>query len=80
VEVVAQNGAAKMTAARQNGTVKVWKERRRFGFLTTADHRDIYFHETEWAPHNKPRPGERVSFVEDVGHDERPIARQITRE
>jgi hypothetical protein len=48
--------------------------------MVSRIHRDIYFHETQWAEHDEPRKGDKVTFIEDIGKDRRPFARQITRE
>ena len=68
-----------MKAERQTGTVKTWKERLGYGFLTTDDHRDVFFHITQWVENHAPRKGEQVGFIEDIGRDRRPFARQVTR-
>jgi cold shock CspA family protein len=62
---------------RQTGTIKFWKTDRGYGFLTTDDHRDIFVHISQWVEDDQPRKGDRVSFVEDVGHDRRTFARQV---
>jgi cold shock CspA family protein len=66
-------------AERQTGVIKTWKEGRGYGFLTTDDHRDIFVHISQWVETDEPRKGERVSFLEDVGHDRRTFARKVTR-
>jgi cold shock CspA family protein len=68
-----------MTVERQTGTVKSWKEDRGYGFLRTDDHRDIFMHVSQWVETDEPRKDDRVSFVEDVGRDQRTFARQVTR-
>jgi cold shock CspA family protein len=64
---------------RQTGSIKFWKTDRAYGFLSTDDHRDIFVHISQWAEDDHPRKGDRVSFVEDIGRDQRTFARQVTR-
>ena len=64
---------------RQFGTVKFWKESSGFGFVMTEDYREVFFHHSQWIENDEPRKGERVSFIEDLGRDRRPFARQVTR-
>jgi cold shock CspA family protein len=68
-----------MNPERQTGTIKAWREDRGFGFLRTKDHRDLFFHHSQWVEDDDPRKGDRVSFIEDVGRDQRAFARQVTR-
>ena len=68
-----------MKAERKTGTVKFWNESRGFGFITTEDYRDLFMHASQWFEQNEPRKGDRVTFIEDVGRDQRPFARQVTR-
>jgi cold shock CspA family protein len=68
-----------MKPERQPGTIKSWLPNRGFGFLTTDDHREIFYRHTQWAEDDESRKGERVSFIEDVGCDRRTFARQVTR-
>lgn len=70
---------AVMKAERKTGTVKFWNEGRGYGFLTTDDYRDVFLHASQWIENDNPRKGERVGFIEDVGRDRRPFARQVTR-
>jgi hypothetical protein len=47
--------------------------------LTTDDHREAFFHISEWSEDDDPCKGERVSFVEDAGHGRGPCAREVRR-
>jgi cold shock CspA family protein len=68
-----------MTSTRKTGTIKIWKDDRGYGFLRTEDRRDIFVHISHWVENEAPRKGDRVSFTEDVGRDQRTFARQVTR-
>jgi cold shock CspA family protein len=68
-----------MNAERQTGIIKTWKEDRGYGFLRTEDHRDVFVHISQWVENEQPRKSDRVSFIEDVGRDQRTFARQVTR-
>jgi cold shock CspA family protein len=63
-------------AQKLTGTVKFYKEDRGYGFISTTD-RDIFFHISQWVHETEPCKGDRVEFIEDVGRDGRPCARQI---
>jgi cold shock CspA family protein len=69
-----------MKPERKIGTIKFWNERRGYGFVTTDDYRDLFLHASQWVENDEPRKGERVSFIEDVGRDQKPFARQATRD
>src|SRR6516162_5024726 len=62
---------------RKTGTIKYCAPARGFGFLTTDDHREAFFHISEWSEDDDPCKGERVSFVEDAGHGRGPCAREV---
>jgi cold shock protein len=70
-----------MTAATQDtltGTVKWFNADKSYGFITTADYRDIFAHISQVSNDcDEPRKGERVTFIEDKGRDGRPYARRI---
>jgi cold shock CspA family protein len=68
-----------MTVEQQHGVVKIWKDDCGYGFLRTEDHRDIFVHISQWVENEQPRKGDRVSFIDDVGRDQRTFARQDTR-
>jgi hypothetical protein len=36
-------------------------------------------HISQWVENEQPRKSDRVSFIEDVGRDQRTFARQVTR-
>jgi CspA family cold shock protein len=60
------------------GTVKFWNQERGFGFITTADYRDIFAHISQISDEcDDPAKGDRVTFIEDKGRDGRPYARRI---
>jgi cold shock CspA family protein len=69
-----------MSQERKSGKVKSWLSHRDFGFLTTDDRPEIFFHRSEWVETDEPRRGDKVSFLEGVGRDQRMIARQVMRE
>ncbi len=70
---------AQMSAIRTIGTIKFFKGDRGFGFVSTDDHREFFLHISQWVGGTEPVKGERVSFIEDVGRDRRPYARQVMR-
>jgi CspA family cold shock protein len=65
---------------RLSGTLKMWNEARGFGFIIRDDdERDIFVHASQVVENDPLRPGERVSFIEDHGPDQRLRARQVLR-
>lgn len=66
-----------MAAPRLTGTVKFYNEVKGYGFIELADGRSIFMHVSQWVDDDEPVPGQRVSFIEDVGRDGRKVARQI---
>jgi cold shock protein len=69
-----------MTIVRSTGTVKFYNELKGFGFIALGGARpDLFFHCSQVAEDTPLRQGEHVSFIEDLGRDQRPIARQVTR-
>jgi cold shock CspA family protein len=63
--------------AMPDGTVKFYNEAKGYGFITCDDYRDIFMHISQWVHEYNPRKGDRVKFIEDVGRDRKPYARQI---
>jgi CspA family cold shock protein len=70
-----------MTTATQDtltGTVKWFNTDKGYGFITTADCRDIFAHISQVSDEcDDPTKGDRVNFIEDIGKDGRPYARRI---
>lgn len=67
-----------MSDAVRFGTIKHYSERG-FGFVVSEDGQDRFFHISEFVADDEPTKGERVSFIEEVGRDGRPRARQVMR-
>jgi cold shock CspA family protein len=69
-----------MTIVRTVGTVKYYNDLKGFGFIALGGERpDLFFHVSQVAEDTPLQSGERVSFIEDLGPDKRPIARQVVR-
>lgn len=66
-------------AERTTGRVKFYNDQRGFGFITLDDGSDIFLHISQFVDGDLPHAGELVSFIKDVGRDQKPIARQVTR-
>lgn len=64
-------------APRINGTVKWFDVERGYGFIATADYREIFAHRSQVADAADLSKGKAVSFVEDIGRDGKPFARRI---
>ena len=65
-------------APRTTGTVKWFDPERGYGFIVTADYREIFAHRSQVADGaGEPTKGKPVSFVEDIGRDGKPFARRI---
>jgi cold shock CspA family protein len=52
---------------------------RGYGFIAAGDGREFFVHISEVVEDASLIIDERVSFVEGVGRDQRPLARQVTR-
>jgi cold shock CspA family protein len=65
------------TTPRQSGTVNFFNHLKGYGFITIDNQRDIFMHISEWLHDDEPQKGQRVSFVEGVSRDRRPVAQQI---
>jgi CspA family cold shock protein len=60
------------------GVIKWFDSNKGYGFIQTDDVRDIFAHISQVANEcPDPRKGDRVNFIEDIGRDGRPYARQI---
>jgi cold shock CspA family protein len=64
-------------APRATETVKWFDPERGYGFVVTADYREIFAHRSQVADGRDLPKGKAVSFVEDVGRDGKPFARRI---
>lgn len=62
---------------RATGTIKLYNEAKGYGFITCDDYSEIFMRISQWADENAPHKGQRVSFIEDIGRDRRPYARQV---
>jgi cold shock CspA family protein len=64
-------------APRIPGTVKWFDVERGYGFIVTADYREIFAHRSQVEDNSDLPKGKTVSFVKDVGRDSKPFARRI---
>ena len=65
-------------APRITGTVKWYDQMRGYGFIVTADYREIFAHRSQVVDGaSEPTKGKTVSFIEDIGRDGKPFARRI---
>ena len=63
-------------AERASGHIKWFNPNKGYGFITTADCRDVFMHVSQWTEAGEPQKGQPVSFIEE--NDRRgPFARQI---
>jgi cold shock CspA family protein len=64
-------------APRIPGTVKWFDVERGYGFIVTADYREIFAHRSQVVDGADLPKGKPVSFVEDIDRDGKPFARRI---
>ena len=64
-------------APRIPGTVKWFDVERGYGFIVTADYREIFAHRSQVAARADLPKGKPVSFIEDIDRDGKPFARRI---
>jgi cold shock CspA family protein len=65
-------------APKINGTIKWWNPNKGVGFIAIDELHDIFAHISQVPDDSDyPKKGDKVTFVEDVGHDGRSYARNI---